>query len=471
MNLQNLYALMKHCMAAMACMVLVACGGAIGVAGGVGSGGSGVAEGAVTGFGSVIVDGVSYEDTDARVVQDNAQGTSEVAQAKLGQRVRISHSQTGVADQIVLLPQLRGTASSAADSQGWFQILGHWVHIVSVSDIQNTATVFDGLSTVSSGDALDIHGTWTFDSGKNGTVLQATRIEKLSAAPDPVLISGVVRNRSGSTITLDNASSTTLQYSNMPSAIAAQSLITAWVPQSAMATTPWLATRLVDASPQTTDDQPLVLGTQISARDLQNGTVMVQGLPVKLPSDWLSHPPTLGASVQMNIVRDGSGWKATSLTQRQNNDDLGGAVKLKGRVIWPAQSSTLRLREVSVSATADVLNVSCASVRAGDAVYLEITAQRTEPGQALRATQMQCSQQTPANAVVEMSGTLQSYSPDAGGSTGTLVITSAQGATQTFKWTAQTLLPRNLGQALNSRVEVEYQTVNGENRLRKIKLN
>lgn len=276
---------MKHSMTAMACMLLVACGGAIGVAGGVGSGGSGVAEGAVTGFGSVIVDGVSYEDTDARVVQDNAQGSSEVAQAKLGQRVRISHSQTGVADQIVLLSQLRGTASSGADSQGWFQILGHWVHIVSVSDTQNTATVFDGLTTVSSGDALEINGTWTFDSVKNGTVLQATCIEKLSAAPDPVLISGVVRSRSGSTVTLDNASGTTLQYSNMPSAIAAQSLITAWVPQSAMAATPWQATRLVDASPQTTDDQPLVLGTKISARDLQNGTVMVQGLLVKLPSD------------------------------------------------------------------------------------------------------------------------------------------------------------------------------------------
>lgn len=172
----------------------------------------------------------------------------------------------------------------------------------------------------------------------------------------------------------------------------------------------------------------------------------------------------------MNIVRDGSGWKATSLTQRQNNDDLGGAVKLKGRVVWPVQSNTLRLREVSVSATAEVINVSCAAVRAGDAVYLEITAQRTEPGQALRATQVQCSPQAPANAVVEVSGTLQSYTPDASGTTGTLVVTNTQGTTQTFKWTAQTLLPRNLAQALNSRVEVEYQTVNGENRLRKIKL-
>lgn len=467
MSLQTIFSFIKHGVSALTCAVLVSCGG-IDVAGGVGSGGSGLAEGSVSGFGSVIVDGVTYEDADARVLSENAQGTSDLARVKLGQRVRITHSPARVADQIIVLPQLRGTASSAADSNGWFKMLGHWVHIISTSDTQTTATVLDGLTTVTSGDALEVHGTWVFDSGKNESVLVATRIEKLSALPEPLLISGVVRSRSGNTLTLDNASGTTLQYNNMPNAIGAQSLITAWVPASATASSPWLVTRLVDASPQTTDEQALLLGTQISARDLQKGTVMVQGLPVKLTSNLLNNPPALGAPVQMQIVRDGNGWKATTVTRRQSNDDLGGAVSLKGSLVWPADASTLTLRDVTVSTSESVLTSSCKNAQTGSSVYLEITAQRSQPGQLLRATQVVCSQQVPGNAVVEVSGQLTSYSPNPGGLTGSLVVTTNQGP-RTFKWTALTLLPPALSRWVNNPVNVEYQVVNGENRLRRIK--
>jgi hypothetical protein len=467
MSLQTMISFFRHGITALACAVLVSCGGTD-VAGGVGSGGSGLAEGSVSGFGSVIVDGVTYEDTDARVLSDNAQGTTELARAKLGQRVRITHNSARVADQIIVLPQLRGTASSAADSNGWFQMLEQWVHIISTSDPQYTATVLDGLTTVTSGDALEVHGTWTLDSNKNVSVLVATRIEKLSASPDPVLISGVVRSRNGNSLTLDNDAGTTVQYSNMPEAIGAQSLITAWVPTSAMASTPWVATRLVDASPQTTDGQALVLGTQISARDLQNGTVRVQGLPVKLPSNLVNTPPALGASVQMQIVRDGNGWKATTVTRRQNNDDLGGSVSLKGSLVWPANASTLTLRDVTVSTSESVLSSSCKNVQTGTSVYLEITAQRSQAGQPLRATQVVCSQQAPGNAVMEVSGQLTSHSPDPSGLTGSLVVTTSQGA-RTFRWTASTMRPSDLSRWINNSVAVEYQVVNGENRLRRIK--
>lgn len=460
--------LLQSC-AVLMWVLLAACGGGTQVSG-VGSGGSGLAEGAITGFGSVVLDGVTYEDTNASVLLENAQGGTDMGQVKLGQRVRIKHSQAGVADQIILLPQLRGAASSTVDSNGWFQLLGQWVHIISTSDTQNTATVLDGLSKVGIGDALEVHGAWTFDTGKNASVLIATRIEKLNAVPDPLLISGVVRARSGNVLTIDNDSGTTLQYSNMPSSIGVKSLFTAWIPLAASATTPLLATRLVDASPQTIGDQHLVLGTQISGRDLVNGTVSVQGLSVKLPGDLLAAPPDLGSVVQMDIVRDGNGWKAVSVKGRQNNNDLGGVVSLKGNLVWPASNGTLTLRDVTVSTTAAVLSGSCANVRTGDTVYVEITAQRMQPGQPLLATQVICSLQTPSNAVIERSGRLISITPDAGGLTGTLVVTTNQGS-QTFKWSVLTLIPSALSQWINNNVDVEYQVISGENRLRKIKLN
>jgi len=449
-------------------VVLAACGGGT-MVGGVGSGGSGVAEGSVTGFGSVILDGVTYEDTNASVYAENAQGSADQTRVKLGQRIRVTHSQTGVADKIMVLPQLRGVASSALDNDGWFQLLGQWVHVISPTNTQSTATVLEGLTTVGIGDALEVHGTWTFDSGKSTNVLVATRIEKLISSPDPVIISGLVRARNGNVLIIDNSSGTALRYSNMPSSIGVQSLFTAWVSRAASTTAPLEATRLVDASPYTTGDQHLVLGTQISGRDLTTGTVSAQGLTVKLPADLRGASSELGSLVQMDIVRDGDGWKAVSITGRQNSNDLGGAVSLKGNLIWPLSSGTLTLRGVTVVTTPAVLSGSCANIHAGDSVYLEITAQRMQPGQALLGTQVLCNLQTPNNAVFERSGRLTRVTADLGGLTGTLIVTTSLGP-QTFNWTALSLLPPALNQWVNNNVDVEYQVINGENRLRRINL-
>lgn len=451
------------------CAALAACGGGASLtAGGVGSGGSGLAEGSVTGFGSVIVDGVAYDDTYASVVQDNAQGSTDQARAKLGQRVRISQSQSGVADRIVVLPQLRGVAQTAPGSDGRFMLLGQRVRIISASDTLNTATVFDGLTSVSAGDALEVHGHWVSDASAGVPVLIASRIEKLTTSPDPVLISGVVRARNGNTITLDNAGGTMLEAASLPPGIAAQSLISAWVPAAATSGTTWPATRLVDASPRPDTNQSLVLGTQITAGDLLKGTVQVQGLTVKLPAGTVAAPPQTGTPVQLSITRDGDDWKAVSVTSRQTGDDLGGAVELKGTLLWPASATTLTLRDVSVTVPTGVLDSGCSGVKAGDAVYLRIKAQRTAPGQPLQATRVECSQQTPDDSVIELDGQLTRLLTDSTGTTGSLVVNTAQG-TRTFQWTALTERPRDLAGLLNRDVEVEYQVIGGVNRLRRIK--
>ena len=64
--------------AAFLCLALVACGGCSGVGtsnllSGVGTG---LAEGTVTGFGSVIVDGIEYDDANATIGQDDGTGTT-----------------------------------------------------------------------------------------------------------------------------------------------------------------------------------------------------------------------------------------------------------------------------------------------------------------------------------------------------------------------------------------------------------
>lgn len=440
-------------------MLVAACSGGSSVAG-VGSGGSGVAEGSVSGFGSVIVAGVEYDDTNASVVAENAQGQTDVTEAKLGQRVRIKHSKTGVADTIQVLPQLRGTASSAQDAQGVFQLLGQTVQVVSASDTQNTVTVLDGLTSVASGDELEVHGNWVFDSTRNYSILVATRIEKLSAAADPVMVSGVVRALSSNVLTLDDANGQTLQYANLPSSLAAQSLVTAWLPRSALNSTPWAVTRLVDASPDFSANEQLTLNTQITERDSTNGEIRVQGMRVKFSGTL----PSIGSTVQISIKRDGNTFTAVSLEQRQSNNDLGGAVELKGTVPWPADPSQVNLRGNLVNIPSTALASNCSGLHTNDKVYLEIKAQRAGPGLPLRATSVSCSSQIPNSSVIEVTGMLTQFST----TDKTMQISTSNG-TLNLVWNSTSLLPTNLSSLLNRNVEVEYQTINGENRLRKVK--
>ncbi|WP_310626771.1 hypothetical protein [Limnohabitans sp.] len=465
----RLYTWLICAVIALLTLLVAACGsGGSQIAGGVGSGGTGVAEGAVSGFGSVIVAGVEYDDTNASAVIENVDGATEVTEVKLGQRVRIRHSKAGVADTIQVLPQLRGTATSTQSStlggQVVFQILGQTVRIIAAGDMQNTATVLAGLSTVAAGDALEVHGSWVLDSTRGYSVLIATRIEKLTTAPDLVLISGVVRSRNNDVlITLDDAAGHTLQYANLPASLGPQSAITAWVTRSTLGNTPWQAQRVVDASPSLSDNEHLMLNTQVSTRDAEQGDIVVQGMRVKLPSSLSSSALTAGANVQIEIVREGSAFKAVALTQRQIASDLGGVVELKGSLLWSANQTQLTLRGNSVSLPQGALASDCRNLNANDQVYLEIKAQPSTPGQPLQATSVSCSLQTPANSVREASGVLTRLSPT------TMQIETPTG-TLSLVWSNTSLRPPNLGNLLNRTVEVEYQTVNGENRLRKISL-
>lgn len=456
-------ALMCLCACAMTSLLVACSGGGTVLSGGVGSGGSGVAEGPVSGFGSVIVAGVEYDDTNASVVTENSNGGTEPVEVKLGQRVRIQHSKSGVADTIQVLPQLSGTASTAQDGQGVFSMLGQTIQIISTGDAQNTATVLDGLTSVVAGDEVEVHGNWIFDSSRNHSILIATRIEKLSAAVDPVLVSGVVRTRNGNVVTLDDASGQNLTYSNLPTTIVAQSSITAWVARSDLPQSTWPAIRVVDASPSLNDGDLLQLNTQVSDRDVAEGQIRVQGMWVKFDSRK-NNVPRVGSTVQVEIVREGNSYKAVNLQERQQSSELGGSIELKGSLLWPADPTQITLRGNAVSTTRSVLDSTCLSLKTNDNTYLEIKAERTAPGQPLKAVHVSCSQQIPTTSVMEVSGTLTQIDS----TNQTLQVTTNNGALR-LTWNNMSLLPRNLNDMLNRRVEIEYQIVSSENRLRKLK--
>ena len=175
--------------------------------------------GTITGFGSVIVDQVEYDNSVATVVRDDdpsAPALATLAALKLGQQVNLSLANgkigrafieatvIGTIDAGSINPNDSGSSNTVADS---FTVLGQTVVFVPSG---TGATIFAGVADstkLQDGQIVEVHGTL----GTGGTV-NATRIEVLPAGGTTALrVSGVVANATDHTFTLGNL---TVDYSS-----------------------------------------------------------------------------------------------------------------------------------------------------------------------------------------------------------------------------------------------------------------
>ncbi|MEP7102296.1 MAG: DUF5666 domain-containing protein [Burkholderiales bacterium] len=176
---------------AMVAMVSSCGGGGV-----VGSGGTGraagVTVGTVNGFGSVIVDGLVYDNRSAPVVSETAPGVDTIAEVRLGHRVSVEYESAGVASLIRVEAAVVGTVASVA-SPGVFSILGQTVS-ANMNGLVGPITQFGGgyarAADVHAADPVEIHGILVRRNGSY--TIQATRIEKLAAAPAYLRVTGLV---------------------------------------------------------------------------------------------------------------------------------------------------------------------------------------------------------------------------------------------------------------------------------------
>jgi len=187
-------------------LVLWACSGS-----GVGSNGTGETKqgsgvGTVTGFGSVIIDGVAYEDSQAEVLIEDSLGNTSLTETKLGQRVEVTYEPTGtgrdLAKVIRVDASLMGPVGALDVGAGTLTVLGQTVQ-VNADAALGPVTVFDettkALSAVKVGDAVEVHAARKVVGGT--TVLQATRVEVLGGLTQ-LRVSGPVTGLSASGFSL-----------------------------------------------------------------------------------------------------------------------------------------------------------------------------------------------------------------------------------------------------------------------------
>ena len=162
----------------VACAIVIACGGGSTVpgVGGQGTGTSGEQSGAVTGLGSVLVEGTRYDEDALTVRQleiDPANPSSlSAAAVKVGMLTQLNFDSAQLITQLRVTPTLIGSIErKSADS---LVVAGQTVRLLTSGALP---VVFDGLADLSelaSGDRIEVHG----HLDPNGQIL-ATRLERL----------------------------------------------------------------------------------------------------------------------------------------------------------------------------------------------------------------------------------------------------------------------------------------------------
>lgn len=166
----------------MTLSLLTNCGGGVG-SGGTGSAVSTVAVGPISGYGSIIVNGVRFDDSKA-IVQSDDGGTRTRADLKLGMVTEVDGSdlttaagkQSATASSIRIVSAIVGPVTGVNPSTASLTVLGQTVLVT-------PATVFDdklagGLGNIGPGAIVEVYGR--YDAARSRYT--ATRIERRTEA-------------------------------------------------------------------------------------------------------------------------------------------------------------------------------------------------------------------------------------------------------------------------------------------------
>ena len=173
-------------------LILVACGGGDVGSGGTGAPVTGLSVGTVNGFGSVIVDGVRFDDSKVLAVAETEPGKDVPAEVRLGDRVEVAFEQAGTATGVRVEAAVVGPVAGI-DLQGRLTVLGQTV-LVNADPAAGPVTQLGGgylaASDVMVSDVVEVHGMTV--SRDSGPAIQATRIERRGALPAFLKVTGTV---------------------------------------------------------------------------------------------------------------------------------------------------------------------------------------------------------------------------------------------------------------------------------------
>jgi Domain of unknown function (DUF5666) len=341
---------------AAAALLLAGCGGGGSAgpsSGGTGAGPTSFASGHISGFGSVIVNGVRYDDSAALVTDDDGNRSSREA-LKLGMGVEVHGG--GISDDG------KGPRASATEIRHGAEILGPVSAVDPVAKslvvLGQTVLVLDttviderligGFAAIVVGAVIEVHGTLDAATG----VYTATRLEP-SGAAEGFRIRGIVSNLDSVAKTF-SIGSALISYSGIapvPASLANGSRVRVRL-QTTQVGGVWVATRIDDAGQRPDDANEVELKGTITAFTSQ-ASFSVNGIPVDASHATFGDGAAglaLGARVEVKGSSANGVVIATRVSVEDEEEHHAEGFELHGAITAiDTVTKTFVLREVKVS--------------------------------------------------------------------------------------------------------------------------
>jgi hypothetical protein len=432
---------------------------------GITGGGTGIASvgGTVTGYGSLIVDGVRWDDRFAPIEEESVPGQApRPAEALLGQRVEIEYATHGVAERITLDAQVIGRIIEIAAQAGGQQlkVAGQTVR-VNADPNAGPVTAIGGVTTLAElavGEAIAVHGTTVFDSAAGRHVIVATRIDRLPTLPAALVrVAGTVTDyvpatgafRIGELMVVPTSTTVIVPASR---ALGNGQRVIAWGAEP-LAAGPQLNASFIRIRERPLSGAASELSGTVSRFNAADASFEMGGQPVNARSAIVvpaNQSLADGRYVVVRGVYSAAGVLDASMV-RIRRPDLGDVeVEVEGNITAYTSVSSFVVRGLTIDAAAVANRIGCpAALSVG--LFVEITG--SVDGNRVRAGTLRC-KNPPAGSTLGFRGTVSGVDVAARRFT----LTPASGPALAIRWTVTTAFVGGLqpGAGLDGRaVEVE----------------
>ena len=386
-------------------------------------------DGTITGFGSVIIDGVRFDDSVAKVsIANSADATSAtLGDLHTGMRVQ-GELKDGVLQNLVVNFALVGTVGALDATAGTLTVFGQTIKVTATGQLPTVLEGFSALTQLAAGDLVKVSGTVASDGS-----ITATRIERRAKDGTEVFrISGAVQgmDATAKTFSLVGNSSVTVSYADaklQPTGAVIEngklvSVVATAAPASSGGKNVLAASVVEVKARKLSDSSETTVGGPVSdfksLASLRIGDVVVDASSATLKEGTVAADVVNGAPAQAHgTIKDGT-MKADWLRVFKNDTAI--KALLVGQITDYVSLGNFTLRGTVVDASsARFTKGSAADVAAG--AWVQVTGQLTSAG--VKATEIAV-QTPPANTTQRLSGAITAV--DATAKTFTLLGTTVK---------------------------------------------
>ena len=337
-------------------LTVVGCGGGGGGSSGTVAPTSSVYSGPITGFGSVIVNGVRFDTVGANSVDDDGNPV-RLDELRLGMMVTVGGdaddaTSRGTATQLSLTHGTTGAITSIDTVAGTLVLLGQTV-------TTNASTIYEGVATLVNlqvGDPIEVYGVLQSDNTLLATLIEKKsgllgvrlvgRMSALDTTAQTFVVGGLTVNYGSAAVTGALGNGKRVKVKAAPSALVGSVLTAASVKVNEGA-----------ANGENVAANSYLKLKGIAETAPVNGLLKVSGTPVDVSAATFvgGSSITAGQVIKVKGIWDGSVLKATKVQVGADDNDRNELYGAVGSLTTDGTTTTIVVHDVTVSVTADTV--------------------------------------------------------------------------------------------------------------------